>query len=387
MYYASTRPHLNCIRAIAAEGGVDERCDGETALLRLAYAGESDRAPWTDHLDPIGDTYRLASGEYVTGDMAYARRALLESGADPNARHEAPHYHGKTVLMLAAVSPLYRRAEYQECALKELIAAGADVRARSYTGATALHYACTNVPHAELVVKILLDAGADVNATDNRGATPLTCACYLEFAPRATVLNILVDAGANVDCYDTASRPGPYHNTDDQCPLRGLVCESRGLDYVAPLVFAGACLRSCDDRFIRATTPRCERAIRERKPVFHFLRTARMIYVVYALAVVLINGASHRRVLGYYNVTRIVVATLAPLARCPLPSTLVLETVVRLASNGTLPGTTARGGGGGGGDIHWSTLMRKVVINTALQAEMLQARVDCGEGIDHTTRP
>jgi len=64
-----------------------------------------------------------------------------------------------------------------------------------------------------------------------------------------------------------------------------------------------------------------------------------------------------------------------------------LETVVRLASNGTLPGTTARGGGGGGGDIHWSTLMRKVVINTALQAEMLQARVDCGEGIDHTTRP
>ena len=52
-------------------------------------------------------------------------------------------------------------------AVRALLAAGADARAVSSSGVTALHWAATNVEKT----RALLDAGADVNAASQLGRT------------------------------------------------------------------------------------------------------------------------------------------------------------------------------------------------------------------------
>jgi hypothetical protein len=146
------------------------------------------------------------------GDAATALRLLTASPALANARlqdgatrqaakpyylDEIEHYlyAGDTALHVAA-------AAYQGEIARELIAAGADVRARNRRDAEPLHYAADGVPGSRafnpraqaLTVACLIAAGADPNALDKNGATPLhraartRCAC----AVRA-----LLDGGAD----------------------------------------------------------------------------------------------------------------------------------------------------------------------------------------------
>ena len=56
-------------------------------------------------------------------------------------------------------------------AVKQHIAAGADVNAKDENGVTPLHWTET-----EEIAELLIAAGADVNAKDNRGDTPLDTA-------------------------------------------------------------------------------------------------------------------------------------------------------------------------------------------------------------------
>ena len=104
--------------------------------------------------------------------------ALLEQGANPNARSDA----GLTALILAATDPAKTQL---------LLAKGANVNVRSEDGRTALHVAAMSGETA--IVKRLLDAGASVNF--NGGDTPLALAAA---KGNVELVQMLIDAGAPV---------------------------------------------------------------------------------------------------------------------------------------------------------------------------------------------
>ena len=84
---------------------------------------------------------------WLAGNCCPYTRALIDAGADINAKDEA----GSTALMVASE---YGRTEI----VKLLIAAGADVNAKNELGWTALMWASRH-GHTE-TVKLLIDAGA-----------------------------------------------------------------------------------------------------------------------------------------------------------------------------------------------------------------------------------
>ena len=127
--------------------------------------------------------------------------ALLETGADPNARSE----RGVTPLHLACTDRLID-CEARVPLVKRLVEAGADARAalpgpvqtgavQGVGGETPLHFAVSNMPKSELLAPLLVAAGADVDATNRNGMTPLHFA-LLSSAPLDTVRELLA-AGAD----------------------------------------------------------------------------------------------------------------------------------------------------------------------------------------------
>src|ERR1700737_1609473 len=95
-----------------------------------------------------------------TNDLTQLR-ALISNKANINIKDR----HGATPLMYAA-------AVGSVDALKALLAAGADVKARNAFDATALMWGITNPEK----VRVLVDAGADVNARSKQGMTALLIA-------------------------------------------------------------------------------------------------------------------------------------------------------------------------------------------------------------------
>ncbi len=151
----------------------------------------------------------------VAGDAATTSRLLaaspdlasacLEEGA---ARHgpegyfldEIKHYlyAGDTALHVAA-------AAYRDEIARNLIAAGANVRARNRRGAEPLHYAVDGGPGSPTwnpsaqaaTVALLIAAGADPNAVDKGGVTPLHRAVRTRCTAAAKVL---LENGADIRC-------------------------------------------------------------------------------------------------------------------------------------------------------------------------------------------
>jgi hypothetical protein len=161
------------IRELAGEGADVNlpigSSDGETPLIRAVTAGELSLV-----------------------------RLLLELGADPNLPAKGPR--SWTPLMFAHEDPAM---------LQELIAAGAEVNARSTAywiklpsgvmkqlpaGETALHLAAA-VGKAE-AVRVLVQAGADPEASAENGCAPLDYALRLGSATEAA--EVLVEAGAQL---------------------------------------------------------------------------------------------------------------------------------------------------------------------------------------------
>src|SRR5688500_3517080 len=119
-----------------------------------------------------------------TNDLE-ALRALTAAGG-ANAKDTL----GQTPLMLAAAFGTVD-------AMQMLLNGGADVRAASNSGVTALHWAATSFQKTSL----LLGAGADVNVATQLGRTPLMIAASAHST--APVVKLLLSKGAEVNTADT----------------------------------------------------------------------------------------------------------------------------------------------------------------------------------------
>jgi ankyrin repeat protein len=149
----------------------------------------------------------------VTGDTSEVVRLLVESPmlasarfGDGATRHqEKPYYFelitryiytGDTALHLAA-------AGYRTDLVHELLARGANVRAKNRRGAEPLHAAAAGVPGSAswnppaqaATVACLIKAGADPDAIDRGGVTPLHIAARTRCAP---AVGALLAGGADV---------------------------------------------------------------------------------------------------------------------------------------------------------------------------------------------
>ena len=94
-------------------------------------------------------------------------------------------------------TPLHYAATYGSPeAVRILLKAGADPKARNQAGATPLLYAAWNLPKTQLLV----EKGADVNVAENDGVTPLIVAVSAH--SNSHTARLLLDKGANVNALD-----------------------------------------------------------------------------------------------------------------------------------------------------------------------------------------
>jgi ankyrin repeat protein len=127
------------------------------------------------------------------GLNAGAVMLLLQAGADPNSANT--DRYGDTALHAVSshngtVQPVIDAGVR---VMKELVARGADARARNKRGATALQFAAAQRPE---LVALLLAAGADVRAADVDGTTPLHKAAH---GGQRDTVKLLLDRGADVN--------------------------------------------------------------------------------------------------------------------------------------------------------------------------------------------
>ncbi|HWE52612.1 MAG TPA: ankyrin repeat domain-containing protein [Bryobacteraceae bacterium] len=152
--------------------------------------------------------------DIVAGNLTAVSRSLqrspqlaLASFLEGATRQSAEHcfldsigryiYSGDTALHLAA-------AAYREDAVRKLIAAGANVRARNRHGDEPLHYTAVGSPGASpwnppaqvATIAALIEAGADPNAANKTGITPLHRAVRTRCA---AAVRILLECGADPD--------------------------------------------------------------------------------------------------------------------------------------------------------------------------------------------
>ena len=140
-------------------------------LLTLAAAAQ---AP-----DPGERFYQAIRND----DLTTLRALVKEAGVDAKDRQ------GQTPLILAAA---FGSAEV----MRLLLASGADVRAVSSAGVTALHWAAPSA----VKVQLLLEAGADVNVVTQLGRTPLLIAASSNGGGES--VRLLLQKGAKIAVTD-----------------------------------------------------------------------------------------------------------------------------------------------------------------------------------------
>ncbi len=144
----------------------------------------------------IGTVIRLLDNSPHLARECSARGATRQ-GAKQNFLNRIQHYvyEGDTALHVAA-------AAKQSRILRELIARGADVRAKNRRGAEPLHYAVDGGPGSPVwnadeqitIITALVRAGADPNALDKSGVAPLHRAVRNRCA---AAVRALIEAGAD----------------------------------------------------------------------------------------------------------------------------------------------------------------------------------------------
>jgi hypothetical protein len=163
---------------------VNNQTDHFRAFVEVIVSGDSARA--TKLLD--------ASPHLVSERTA---RGATRQAAKDNFFVRIQHYiyEGDTALHVAAVAKQTR-------IVKELIARGADVRAKNRRGAEPLHYAVDGGPGSPvwnpneqtIIIAELLRAGADSNAFDESGVAPLHRAVRNRCA---AAVRALIEGGAD----------------------------------------------------------------------------------------------------------------------------------------------------------------------------------------------
>ena len=162
----------------------DTRMQQFGALVQAIVSGEVEAAKKMLRASP-----QLAKERAVYG--------ATRQTAGENFYKEILHYiyEGDTALHMAA-------AAYQEQIVTELIARGADVRAKNRRGAEPIHYAADGVPGSPAwnpdaqaaTIGCLIAAGADVNVVDKSGVAPLHRAVRTRCA---AAVKALLDSGAD----------------------------------------------------------------------------------------------------------------------------------------------------------------------------------------------
>lgn len=118
------------------------------------------QSPSQDHATAPPPPAKTDIFKVVTTGTPSQVRAVIRSGADPNARDN----RGETPLMYAAAD------NSNPAVITILIEAGADSNARGKNGMTALMYAAEDNANPA-VVTTLLEAGADAKVKDDGGST------------------------------------------------------------------------------------------------------------------------------------------------------------------------------------------------------------------------
>ncbi len=152
--------------------------------LRIARA-VSDRDGL--RIDVVGEGYTQLLFAATWSDSLDLVKALLNSGADPNA-----YLDGESTPFFAAVN------QASLDTVRAFLEAGADPIATDKRGETPLYHSLKAGPDdLEGIVKALLESGADANARSGNGRTPLHAAA--RHRRSEAVISTLLDAGADTD--------------------------------------------------------------------------------------------------------------------------------------------------------------------------------------------
>ena len=240
LLFAARDGHIEAVRALV-EGGaqVDQVAGGDgsspmviaianghyTVAKYLLDAGADPDLANIDGLTPLYATVnmRFAPVSWAPNprtdqeavDPLELLSALLDAGADPNARIVrrlwfSPTSHDRLWIDPAGATPFWRAAQASDVdSMRLLVAAGADPTLSTFAGTTPLMVASgigwrgnfsQNAPDSWMkAVHYLAELGADVNAVDARGYTALHGAAALG---NNEMVRFLVARGADVNAVD-----------------------------------------------------------------------------------------------------------------------------------------------------------------------------------------
>ena len=237
LLFAARDGNLDAVRALLeAKAGVNQVSGGErSSPLVIAIANghyevgqlllDHGANPNIANIDGLTPLYAAINMQYapvswapnpLTGQEKITHldlmKALLEHGADPNAKLNkklwfSPSSHNQLWVNPVGATPFWRAAQATDVAAMHLLVAhGADPRIATNSGTTPLmvasglgwagNFSQTNADTWMDSVKYCVDLGLDVNAADAQGYTPLMGAAW---RGNNDIIEFLASKGAKLD--------------------------------------------------------------------------------------------------------------------------------------------------------------------------------------------